>query len=75
MLQQEQKKENQKENKSSVLQNLVKKQNVTKTVKVKYKSCCGCGCSYQDYTLTVPVDLNIENGDIIKDYDIIDKYN
>lgn len=49
-------------------------QAATRIVNVKYENCCGCGCSEDDYTLEVPVDSSIQEGDLIKDYEVISKY-
>jgi PDZ domain-containing secreted protein len=37
----------------------------TRTVKLKYKSCCGCGCTTIEVERTVPFDSHLQNGDKI----------
>lgn len=39
---------------------------LTRTVTLKYKSCCGCGCSYVDIRRKVPYDSPLKDGDITK---------
>lgn len=38
----------------------------TRTVKVRFHSCCGCGCDDDWYLREVPYDSPLQNGDEIK---------
>lgn len=40
---------------------------LTRTVILKYKSCCGCGCSTVDLRREVPHDSHLQNGDYADD--------
>lgn len=46
-----------------------------RTVKLKYKSCCGCGCSYVTIYRKVPADSLLKDGDRVASMIKGDKWN
>jgi len=65
-----------KQNSPSILASTIKQAQPARAprrIQVQYKSCCGCGCSYDDYTVEVPHDSDIQDGDTVS-YEIISKY-
>lgn len=48
----------------------ISKTPATRTVTLKYKSCCGCGCNYVDVTKEVPYESKWKDGNIISDNEL-----
>lgn len=37
----------------------------TRTVNLRYKTCCGCGCSEEKIRREVPLDSKLKDGDVV----------
>ena len=51
----------------------IQKVNPTRSVFLRYKSCCGCGCETYKIERTVPHDSKLKTGDYINNTDKGDK--